>query len=116
MNPNLITLNPTLSSAQTKTILAKDGFQCSIILLEPGTETSPHEPHATEEHLLYAVEGEATVRFGEINLILNADDAVLIPKGQSHRIAAGASQRAKILRVEVPPRQVVTPQILTINP
>lgn len=115
MNPQLTTLDPVTTPTNTKTILAKDGFQCGLIMLAPGDETPLREAHNVEEHILFVVDGEATVRFGDVNTMLNKDEALLIPKGKAHLIAAGASGWAKLLRVDVPPRQIVTPQILTVD-
>lgn len=115
MNPSLTTLDPITSPSNMRTILAKDGFHCSIITLSPGDETPPREGQDVEENVLFAIEGEVTVRFGDVNTMLKKDEALLIHKGQAHVIAAGPNSWAKILRVDVPPRQVVTPQILTID-
>ena len=115
MNPQLTTLDPITFPSNIKSILAKDGFHCSIITLSPGDETPPREAPDVEENVLFAIEGEATVRFGDLNTMLKKDEALLIHKGQAHLIAAGPNSWAKILRVDVPPRQVVTPQILTID-
>jgi quercetin dioxygenase-like cupin family protein len=114
MNPQLTTLDPITSPTNMRSILAKDGFQCSIITLSPGAETPVSEAHDVEEHVLFAIEGEATVRFGDLNTMLKKDEALIIPKGQAHFIAAGPNSWVKILLVVVPPRSVVTPQILTI--
>jgi mannose-6-phosphate isomerase-like protein (cupin superfamily) len=115
MNPQLTTLDPITSPSNIRGILAKDGFHCSIITLSPGDETPPREAQDAEENVLFAIEGEATVRFGDLNTMLKKDEALIIHKGQAHIIAAGPNSWAKILRVDVPPRQVVTPQILTID-
>ena len=115
MNPQLTTLDPTASPTNTKSILTKEGFQCSIITLAPGDETPLREAHDVEEHILFAIEGEPIVRFGDINTMMKKDEALLVPKNKAHLIAAGPNGWAKILRVDVPPRQVVTPQILTID-
>lgn len=115
MNPSIITLDPTTSPLLIKTVLAQDGFQCAVLTLPPGAETPPRASTDVTEHLLYAVAGQATVRSGDLNLMLNQDDAFLIPKGRAYRIVAGASTGAKILRVAVPPREVVTPEILTVK-
>jgi len=115
MNPQLTTLDSVATPTNTKSILAKDGFQCSIITLAPGDETPLREAHDVEAHILFAIEGEATVRFGDINTMMKKDEALLVPKENAHLIAAGPNGGAKILRVDVPPRQVVTPQILTID-
>ena len=68
-----------------------------------------------EEHILFVIEGEALVRFGDVNTILNQEDALLIPKGKAHSVAAHAAKGARMLRVDVPPRQIVTPQILSFD-
>lgn len=65
--------------------------------------------------ILFVSDGEGTVRFGDLNTMIKKDEALLISKGQAHLIAAGPDSWAKILRLDVPPRQVVTPQILTID-
>lgn len=114
MNPPVTTLDPVTSGTHTKSILAKDGFQCSIITLASDA-TSLRDAADVEEHILFVVEGEATVRFGDLNTMLKKDEALLVPKGKPHRITTDASGGAKILRVDVPPRQVITPQILTMD-
>lgn len=65
--------------------------------------------------MLFAIEGEVTVRFGDLNTMLNQDEALLISKGHAHVIAAGPEGSAKFLRLDVPPRQVITAQILTVE-
>jgi mannose-6-phosphate isomerase-like protein (cupin superfamily) len=115
MNSLLTTLDPVTFSTNTKTILATDGFHCSVINLSPGDETPVHEAHDAEEHLLFVIDGEATVRFDDVNTMLKKDEAFLIPKRKAHLVAAGASGWAKLLRVDVPPRQLVVPQILTVD-
>jgi len=109
-----MTLDPVTPVVRTKHVLAKNGFQCSIMTLEPGHETPRCDPREFEERVLFVIDGEATVRFGELNTMLKKDEALLISKGQAHAIAAGSEGGAKILRVDVPPRRVVTPQILTV--
>jgi len=115
MKSQITTLDPVTSPTNVKTILSKEGFQCSIIMLAPGDETPMRESHETEEHIFFVVEGEATIRFETVNTILSKDEALLIPKGKAHVIAANGDRRAKILCLDVPPRKVVTPQILTFD-
>lgn len=113
MNPPITTLDPVMSSIISKSVLAKDGFECSITTLAPGDETPLREAHNVEMHLLFVLDGEVTVRLGGINTMLKKDEALLVAKGQAH--LAAPDGWAKILRVDVPPRQVVTPQILTVD-
>jgi mannose-6-phosphate isomerase-like protein (cupin superfamily) len=115
MNPGITTLEAVTSPIGTKSILAKNGFQCSVITLAPGDETPPRDAHDVEEQVLFAIDGEVTVRFGDLNTMLKKDEALLIAKGQAHFITAGPGGWAKILRVDVPPRQMITPQILTVD-
>ncbi len=114
MNPQITTLDPVNRPLHAKTLLAQDGFTCSLLTLAPGDETARPEADAVEQHLLFVVEGEAVVRLGEVNTILSKDEALLIPKGKAHAIAAQPGGWAKLLRVDVPPRQIVTPQILSV--
>jgi hypothetical protein len=53
------------------------------------------------------------LRRGEVNTILRRDQALLLEAGDEPVIAAQPDGAAKVLRVAIPPRQVVTPQILT---
>ena len=115
MNPPLTTLDPVTSPSNIKSILAKEGFHCSIITLSTGDETPLREAQDVGEIVLFAIEGEATVRFGDLNTMLKKDEALLIHKGQARLIAAGPSSWARILRVDAPQQQVVTPQIRTID-
>jgi quercetin dioxygenase-like cupin family protein len=115
MNPLLNTLDPVSTPVRAKTILSKDGFTCALIALAPGDETQRHDDRAVEEHLLFVVEGTATVRFDDVNTILNQGEALHIPKGRAHAIAAGPSGGAKLLRVDVPPRQVIVPPLVSMS-
>ena len=102
MNSEITTLDPVTTPANFKTILSKEGFTCSLLILEPGRETPMRESHEIEEHILFVVEGEAIVRFDTVNTILSKDGALLIQRGKAHVIAANTGHSAKILRVDVP--------------
>jgi quercetin dioxygenase-like cupin family protein len=115
MNSSLVTLDPVATPTHSNTILSKDGFGCSLLMLAPGDETPSREADQVEEHILFVVEGEATVRFGALTTILKKDEALLIPRGKRHVISAHAGGWAKLLRVDVPPRQVVVPQIISFE-
>lgn len=112
MNSNVITLDPITTPQNAKTILSKDGFTGSVLTLAPGDET-PRTTNQNGEHVLYVVDGMATVRFEAVNTVLSKDEALLIPKGKPHSIAADTVSGAKLFRLEVPPRQIVVPQIIS---
>ena len=103
------------STIQTKTILSQDGFTCSLISLAAGDKTPLREPEQVEEHVLYVVEGRATVHFDGVNTVIDRDHALLIPKGKAHCVSADATSQTKLLRVEIPPRPVVAPEIVTLT-
>lgn len=113
MNPQLTTLDP-IAAIASKTILAQDGFTCSLLTLAPGDE-APLRANEVEQHLLFVVEGDITVRFDDINTMLNPGGALLVPKGKAYLISAGNSGWSKILRVDVPPRQIVEPEIVSFE-
>jgi mannose-6-phosphate isomerase-like protein (cupin superfamily) len=115
MNPLLTTLPPSARAVHTKNILSKDGFTCSLITVEPRHEAPQREAGQGDEYILFVVDGEVTVGFEDVNTILSKDEAMLIPQGKEHVIVAQGDAPAKLLRVEVPPRQVVTPQILSFD-
>jgi mannose-6-phosphate isomerase-like protein (cupin superfamily) len=115
MTPQIMTLDPVTTPINVKTILAKEGFACSLLTLAPGDEKAPRDTNQMEDHVLFVIEGEATVRQGEVNTILAKDQALLVRQGEEYVITAPPGGWAKILRVDVPPRQIVTPQILAFD-
>jgi mannose-6-phosphate isomerase-like protein (cupin superfamily) len=115
MTPQITTLDPVTTPINMKTILAKDGFTCSLLTLAPGDETPRRDAIQIEEHVLFVIEGEATIRYGEVNTILAKDQALLIRQGEEHVITGHPGGWTKILRVDVPPRQIMTPQIITFD-
>lgn len=115
MNPQITTLDPVATASNTKTILAKNGFDCALLTIAPGEEVAQLEVKTTDEQLLFVVEGEITVRAGAVNTILEQDKALLVPRNESHTLVAHSNRPAKILRVIIPPRQIVTPQILSFS-
>ena len=115
MKEKLTTLEPVTTHADVRQILNKEGFVGAILSLEPGEETRRIESSEVEDHVLFVIDGEVTVRFDDVNTILGRDEALLVPKGKAHALAAGGERRARLLRLEVPPRQIVTPQILSFD-
>ena len=107
-------MEPPAPTAHTKTILSKDDFNCSIVMLAPRDELPLRESTHADNHIVFVVEGEATLRSGEVNTILNKDEAMLIPNGE-HVIVAHPGARTKLLLVKVPPRQVITPPLVSFE-
>lgn len=109
MNPEIVTLDPVISSTLARGILSHDGVNCTLLTLSPGDETPYTDAAHTPEQLLFVVDGQVTVRFGDVNTIVNADHALLLAAGRPYSLAAAPAGTAKVLRVELPPRRVVAP-------
>lgn len=114
MSAHLTTLDPS-TSVSPQTILAKEGFHCSLLFLQPGDSTPLQPAPAGEEHLLFVVDGEVTVSSEAVNTIVRQDNALLIPRDREHVVEANLGVPAKILRVDVPPRQIVTPPLVAFE-
>lgn len=115
MSPELVTLDPTTTAPATaKTILSRYGYTCTLLTLAPGDETPRRSAREVEEHLLYVIAGQVTIRAGGINTVLNADSALLLPAGREHSIAASPASEARLLRIETPARQP-TPATLELT-
>ena len=115
MNPPLTTLDPVPTPAHAKTILSQDGFKCSLLTLAPGAEMPRADSEHSNEQVLFVVEGEVTIQFDTVNTILTKNKALLIPKGKSHTITANPGREAKLLRTEIPPREVVMPPLVSLE-
>lgn len=108
MTPEIVTLDPittAATSSATKTILSRYGYTCTLLTLAPGDETPRRLPREVEEHLLFVISGQVTVRSAGINTVLNPETALLIPAGREHSIAASPAGEARLLRIETPARQ-----------
>lgn len=108
----LTTLDHPAVTATSQTLLSKHGFVCALMTLEPSDgATAINGAQSGEEHLLFVVDGEVSVRSGEITTLLKKDEAFLLPKEETCFVSAFGPRPAKLLRVDVPPRQVVAPPI-----
>ena len=115
MTSQITALDPVTTPPKAKTILAQEGFTCSLLTLAPGDETPRRTADQFEEHLLFVIEGEATVRIGDVNTVLAREQALLIRKGETYAIIGSPDDPTRILRVAVPPRQIVTPQVISFD-
>ena len=111
----LTTLEHPSRHENTKKILAKNGFEGALLTLAPAETTTIPDRETAEEHLLFVVDGEVTVRRGEIHTLLSKDAALLLSGGEDGTLQAGAGGPAKVLHVTVPPRRVVEPALHTVG-
>ena len=115
MTSEITTLDPRINSLSTKAILSDGRYYGTLLSLAPGDETPPLAANRESDLLLFIIDGEATVRRGEVNTVLSLDQALVLHHGEEAVVAASANRNTKILRLEIPPRQVVTPQIITLS-
>jgi len=89
------------------------GFTCVIHTLEPDTEALLPASPSPDEQLLFVVDGDVAVHSDGIVTLLNRGAAYLVKPGSSVALTARAGTPSHVLRVEIPPREVATPQIIT---
>lgn len=110
---SLTTLERPVAQLHAQTLLARDGFTCTLLTLAPDSESLLPESASAEAQLLFVVDGDIAVHDGGVTTIVNRGDTVLVPPHHIPAISARAGAPSRILRVEIPPRQIVTPQLIT---
>lgn len=106
MNPEITILDPVISNAPARNILARDGINCTLLAVAPGDETASTVVSTMAEQLLFVAEGQVTVRGGAVNTVVNRDEAFLVSPGRAYTLAASAGGWARVLRVDLPTRRV----------
>lgn len=115
MNSLLTTLPPYAGAPTSTTVLSQAGYHASLHSLPPGAELPPCPGDGANDHILFVVEGEARVRVGDVTTILAPEQALHLPSNKEHTIVAGSASALKILCVDVPPRQVTLPPIVSFE-
>lgn len=110
---SLITLEPSVSSLQSVPVLAQSGFTCTLLTLAPDSETPLPASPSPDDQLLFVVNGDIAVHHQGLTTLVSQGGACLLRPGQSPVLTARAGQPTQVLRVEIPPRQAITPQIIS---
>jgi redox-sensitive bicupin YhaK (pirin superfamily) len=113
MNSLLTVLEPTPSVLTTTAVLAQQGFTCTLLTLEAGAESDLPSSRSADRELLYVIDGDIAIHADGITTIVNRGAAFLLAPDKPAALTARAGQPARVLRVEIPPREVLTPQIIT---
>lgn len=113
MNSLLTVLEPTPSVLNSTALLAQQGFTCTLLTLEAGAESTLPPSRSPDSELLFVVDGDIAVHADGVTTIVNRGDAFLLAPAKPAALTARVGAQARILRVEIPPRQVITPQIIT---
>jgi glyoxylate utilization-related uncharacterized protein len=112
MQSLLHTLDRPAPVLHTTPVLNQNGFSCALLTLAPGTETELPPSHTPDDQLLYVVDGEVAVLARGVTTLLQRGKAMLLPPGKSTELAARAAAPVRLLRIEIPPRQIVSPEII----
>lgn len=113
MNSSLTTLARPASPLQSTPVLSQRGFICTLFTLEPDTESTLPPSLSPDEQLLFVLEGDLAIHVEGLTTLVNQGGACLLKPGPAAVLTARADTPTRVLRVEIPPRQVVTPQIIT---
>jgi len=112
MDSSVITLEQTPSVLTSTAVLNQQGFTCSLVTLEAGAESSLPPSRSPDNELLFVVDGDVAVHADGVTTIVNRGDAFLLAPDKPAALTARVGKPARVLRVEIPPRQVVIPQII----
>jgi len=113
MDSSLTTLERPAAVLTTTALLHQDGFTCTLVTLESGAESALPASRSPDRELLFVVDGDIAVHADGVTTIVNRGDAFLLAPDKPAALTARVGAAARILRVEIPPRQVITPQIIT---
>ncbi|AOS44584.1 hypothetical protein Verru16b_01647 [Lacunisphaera limnophila] len=113
MNSSLTTLELPSDLLQISPVLKQRGFTCSLLTLAPDTETRLPASPSPDDQLLFVITGDIAIHAEGLTTIVNQGGACLLKPVASPVLSARAGAPSRVLRVEIPPRQVITPQIIT---
>ncbi len=98
-----------------KSVLDQDGFNGAIIDLPAGSVLPEADFPLDHEQFLFLTQGEATVSSDGVNTVLSRDQAMLLGKGKRYEVTASSRGPARLLRLDVPARKVITPPLETLQ-
>jgi len=113
MNSFLPTLEQPASVLQSIPVLHQQGFTCTLVTLESGSESALPASRSPDRELLFVVDGDIAVHADGVTTIVNRGDACLLAPDKPAVLTARVGAPARLLRVEIPPRLVIAPQIIT---
>lgn len=109
---SLTPLDRPTRSLDASRLLARDGFICTLFALEPDAEATLPATPSRDDQLLFVVEGAVAVHREGVTTLVNQGEAHLLRAGVPPSLTGRSNGPTRLLRVEIPPRQVVTPQII----
>jgi glyoxylate utilization-related uncharacterized protein len=113
MNSSLTTLEQPAAVLHTTPVLNQQGFTCTLVTLESGAESALPASRSPDSELLFVVDGDIAVHADGVTTIVNRGDAFLLAPDKPAALTARVGAPARLLRVEIPPRQLTTPPVIT---
>ncbi|MCR6656307.1 MAG: hypothetical protein NVV63_10930 [Opitutus sp.] len=111
----LNTLKPAPRSLEKKSILSREGFEGAIVTLQAGEGNALTEPAARGERVIVVLEGEVTLECDGIHTVLNREEATLVLPDRECTLRATGAGRTRVLKLDVPARQVVNPPLVAVE-
>lgn len=110
---SLTTLERPAPLLQINTLLAREGFTCKLLTFLPDSEALLPESASADPQLLFVVDGDIAIHAEGLTTIVNRGGTFLVQPGRTTVVSARAGEPSRVLRVEIPPRQFVVPQLIT---
>lgn len=102
--PLLATLpRDEMGSPQLRSILAKDGYGCTLISLGESDSLAFGPEQTRQDHILFVAEGALCVEGDSLTSMLNRHDALHIVRGKEVRLRNAGVASSLVLRVDIPP-------------
>ncbi len=114
MNPLITTLDGSPPAFTSQDILKTDSYQGSVLTLAPRGQISD-ETDAVNDRIYVVLDGTVLVSVADVNTYLNRDAALVVSKGKLHRLTSETDSPTRILRLDIPPRQVTAAPIVTFE-
>jgi redox-sensitive bicupin YhaK (pirin superfamily) len=113
MNSLLTILERPAPVLNVTPLFVQNGLACSLLTLDPGAEATLPAGRSPGDQVLFVVDGDIAIHAADLTTLVKRDEAFLLPRGESPVISARTGAPARVLRLEIPPRPVATPQIIT---
>lgn len=113
MNSTLSTLSRPKPHLKSSSVLNQNGYTGTLLTLEPGSASLLSVNRAGNEQLLFVIEGGITISIENVTTVINRDQVSLVAPGRAPVMANPGATTARVMRMEIPARQVVAPLLIT---
>lgn len=84
-----------------RTVLNENRINASVLYLDPGQQVESQAAVRADEAMLFVMQGRATVRFDELNHVLNQEQALHLSRNQSVTVWNDGPAPTRLLRVNL---------------